>query len=354
MHSMFKIGLRIAFLALLLIIAWDVRGFQPATVDQSLIVINAQVAGNGGGQDSAVLYYRTHDGTAVGGAPSCSQLGTGWEQFGPIGYGPHYLGIVGYDWTNFGSGGVGGGWGDYLQWIGSVWVMPQGGCFTGDTLISLADGSMKAIRDVAVGEEVLSYDANGKITQAPVTETFVRDVATILHLEAGDRSVTTTDEHPFFNGTEYVEAGQLKAGDTVYLGSVDGLFPVKLTKVWHEWKHEQVYNLTVDDTHTYIAGGFAVHNKQAKHPPQPPPQPLGGERDLGSDPGDNEDLSHTQDYVAFTSDSLCALDQLMVIPFFGVYQNATTSNETFIYSDACSKDSTTNLIDCNRCIICVK
>lgn len=58
----------------------------------------------GGGGDSLILYYRTDSGNPTP-APSCptdySELFTG--------YGPHYLGVLNYDWYSSGSGGSGGG-----------------------------------------------------------------------------------------------------------------------------------------------------------------------------------------------------------------------------------------------------
>jgi len=92
--------------------------------------VSAQGGGGGGG--SVVLYYKTVDGIVAGGAPTCP---TDWtEEYS--GYGPHYLGLLAYDWFNGGSGGTGGGFSD-----------------EGNPDAPPAPGSSYVMRSVAIGSD---------------------------------------------------------------------------------------------------------------------------------------------------------------------------------------------------------
>jgi hypothetical protein len=141
--------------------------------------------------------------------------------------------------------------------------------FRRDTEVLMADGSRKAIADVKVGDRVVATD--------PVTgESAVRTV-TVLHRHTdtdlaevtvidadGDVSVIhTTQHHPFWNLTDqaWEDAGQLDGGDRLRSnrGQVVTVVSVR-SFTGSQW----MYDLTVDDLHTYyVAAGdepVLVHN----------------------------------------------------------------------------------------------
>lgn len=141
--------------------------------------------------------------------------------------------------------------------------------FRRDTEVLMADGSRKAISEVEVGDRVLATD--------PVTgESAVRTV-TVLHRHTdtdlaevtvvdadGDVSVLhTTQHHPFWNLTDqaWEDAGQLGRGDR--LRSNAGQL-VTVVSVRSFTGVQWMYDLTVDDLHTYyVAAGdepVLVHN----------------------------------------------------------------------------------------------
>lgn len=68
----------------------------------------AQTASFGGGEEPMVIYFKEIDGAGVGNT-SCP---AGWSE-ALYGYGPHYLGLVNYDWKyeTTGGGGFNGGGG---------------------------------------------------------------------------------------------------------------------------------------------------------------------------------------------------------------------------------------------------
>ena len=84
-----------------------------------------------------------------------------------------------------------------------------------------------------------------------VLRTFAR-TSTVLYLTVGNREVGTTHEHPFFvRGRGWVNANQLRVGDELRL-----LEPgwVRVEGIREDDSVVSVYNLEVEDDHTYFVG----------------------------------------------------------------------------------------------------
>jgi replicative DNA helicase Mcm len=210
------------------------------------------------------------------------------------------------------------------QGIAAVDELDKMRCVTGDTLVHLADGSIRRIeevaRDAAETETVEELDNgrtirdvdvdawtmtdDGRIVSRPVTAVHEYEAPTDLtavRLETGER-LTATDDHPFFvfEDGERVEraASDLSSGDWVYVpravpqsaadggvsafdaeANTDGVTTdeppsadddgedVALRRVAsiqpvvaHD--HDHVYDLTVDGTHNFVANGMVVHNSE--------------------------------------------------------------------------------------------
>lgn len=165
-------------------------------------------------------------------------------------------------------------------------------CFTADTLVTMADGSRRPIARVRVGDRVLGKDGTAN------------RVAAIDMPELGDRRLYAlndgdpfiTHEHPLLtergwaainpaatadeNPALPVEA--LMVGDTLYqlaaaripvmaTGSADTaeieLSTQRLTSMapHHADPATQLYNLLLEEDHTYFANGYLVHNKTSTH-----------------------------------------------------------------------------------------
>ena len=150
-------------------------------------------------------------------------------------------------------------------------------CFTGDTLVATENGQ-KRIDEIEVGEKVWSYDIfTGETELKEVVTVFVHECDEILHLHTSNDDIDTTTNHPFYViGKGWVAAGDLTAGDEIYL--IDGLTAF-ITGAELEKLEEpiRVYNIEVLDNHTYFVGDKAVlvHND------------YGGNNNNGSNGGSN-------------------------------------------------------------------
>ena len=142
-----------------------------------------------------------------------------------------------------------------------------GCCFVSGTKISLANGDVKDIEDIVVGDEVIGWKtgerSNSVVVSLKPTILANRKLHTI-----NDLKTQFTDEHPFLTqggwksikpdeGTEY---GILKVGDKInYCG--EWVEIQTLNELEGEGYHQSVYNFTVKDINSYIADGIIVHNK---------------------------------------------------------------------------------------------
>ena len=150
-----------------------------------------------------------------------------------------------------------------------------GGCFLADTNISLADGSTIPIQNVQIGQKVKAYNpGNGQIEVGTVSETFVRQSERYLLV---NNSLKVTPNHPMLvvkqsssavkpvslspylaSDLQWVQMENLKVGDLL-VASDGSHVPIKSIEAFDE--PVEVYNFTVLPQHTYVAGGFVVHNR---------------------------------------------------------------------------------------------
>ena len=151
-------------------------------------------------------------------------------------------------------------------------------CFPAGTQITLDGGLTKNIEDIQVGDKVLTHTGSLK----PVTELIVtpnnKEPMYVLK-PANSQAVTLTANHPvlvyskkpddniksvFDNGLpspkhKWVRADQIRPKqDYVLLTNEDTWVPV--LEVTQTDDVDTVYNLEVEDDHSYTAEGLAVHN----------------------------------------------------------------------------------------------
>jgi RHS repeat-associated protein len=142
--------------------------------------------------------------------------------------------------------------------------------FAEGTLVLMADGTYKPIEDIKVGDKVLATDPEtGERGARPVTALIngsgEKDLVDITVESATGKpgTFTATTGHPLWLPEEgvWADAGTLKTGQWVQTQAGG---KVKITKVRHHTAAASVYNLTVDDLHTYyvLAGQtpVLVHN----------------------------------------------------------------------------------------------
>jgi RHS repeat-associated protein len=133
--------------------------------------------------------------------------------------------------------------------------------FSGKTVVLMADGTMKPIRRIKVGDKVIATDpATGERSARAVTHVWIHQDA-FATLELGGEDLTTTEDHPFWNATDgdWQRADALDTGDSVL--TADGRL-VRVGAFEHEKQRGTAYNLTIEGVHTYHVGAAAllVHN----------------------------------------------------------------------------------------------
>nr|WSS66327.1 polymorphic toxin-type HINT domain-containing protein [Streptomyces sp. NBC_01177] len=145
--------------------------------------------------------------------------------------------------------------------------------FTADTLVLMADGTHKPIKEIKVGDKVLATDPEtgetGPRTVTALIEGSGEKELVDLSIETKNTNnkksgtISATDGHPFWvpDLRRWVDAGDLKPSQLLQTST--GTW-VQITAVHAHHETTTVYNLTVDDLHTYfvVAGGSTalVHN----------------------------------------------------------------------------------------------
>jgi Protein of unknown function (DUF1557). len=139
-----------------------------------------------------------------------------------------------------------------------------GACsFEGSTVVLMADGSQKPIKDIEVGDEVVASDPEtGEQAAKPVTHVFVHQ-DTVTDLVMDDGSVLgTTEDHPFWSVTDgrFERADELSAGEKVL--TADGRVLTVRGLRSGTSRSALAYNLEVEGIHTYHVGDddVLVHN----------------------------------------------------------------------------------------------
>lgn len=131
-----------------------------------------------------------------------------------------------------------------------------GGCFTGDTLIAMADGSQKAISQVHTGDRIRTFSSltTKAQTDAAVVGTHAVAVDGYLILNT---SLHLTPEHKLLINGQWKTAAEAVVGDTLLTQAGES---VPITSI--EWIRSKttVYNLSIEKFHTFFAGGIFVHN----------------------------------------------------------------------------------------------
>jgi replicative DNA helicase len=151
-------------------------------------------------------------------------------------------------------------------------------CVTGDTLVRLADGREVPIR-MLVGQspEVLSMDEQGRIVAARSDLVWSVGRRRVLRITLSNgQSIRATPEHRLFGARGWVRAGKLTRGwrlATVAharMRMASGMSGIsEPAVVWErvvaieEAGHEEVFDLTVPATSSWIASGIVSHNSGA-------------------------------------------------------------------------------------------
>ena len=194
-----------------------------------------------------------------------------------------------------------------------------GGCFAAGTKIYMADGTYKNIEDIQVDDLVIAYnDKTQKYENKKVIKTFIHfDVKKLVLIKFSNGiELKVTPGHPILTTEGWksldienslyehgVEATLLNVNDEIlnYFGDTF----VKEIKYMPELNYI-VYNLEVDECHTFLASGIVVHNRKVV-------MDTGGYTgDWGSDEG-RVAILHEKQLVLNKEDTKNFLDGVMVL-----------------------------------------
>lgn len=170
---------------------------------------------------------------------------------------------------------------------GKTWILNQkqrGSCFKPGTLIRMADGTERPIEKVQLHDYVVTAEGHARqvlkvMVRPSVEPMFVaniqhRDMKGVAQTGFGSTSemLQATAEHPILTARGYVPISELVKGDTLArpkftIGSTtqkaDSYAWPTVAEITKRQYAGYVYNLEVEDDHSYIADGTGVHNCNA-------------------------------------------------------------------------------------------
>ena len=146
-----------------------------------------------------------------------------------------------------------------------------GGCFVGESFLTMASGQKKMIKLVKEEEEILSYDTKKcKMERKNIKSIVVSQTDTLckLTLENGE-TFHCTPNHSFYVPNEnswkamspHIDShdGKLQIGDLL-LNDENRLIPITKAEIIYSKEPINVYDLSIPGTHTFFISGVLVHN----------------------------------------------------------------------------------------------
>ena len=134
------------------------------------------------------------------------------------------------------------------------------GCFLPDSKVILSNGNKTSIKDIEKGCKVLSHDNSTN----EVIEKFIYDIEEkiiVIEMEDG-RKIKCTNDHRILiqnkKTKKWLLAKELKEND--FLVDVKNKTTSRIKNVKQKSYKGKVYDLCIDDKHTYNIEGLAVHN----------------------------------------------------------------------------------------------
>ena len=132
-----------------------------------------------------------------------------------------------------------------------------GGCFTGDTPVSIPGGS-KSIQEINVGDIVCSFDDKGTIYHAKVLKVHEHENEPVVKYTIwGGKTLDATPNHWVLNQFNAFVGIDTLGTDDCLVDEFGHLRPIIERKAIGT---HTVYNLTVEGHHTFIANTIRVHN----------------------------------------------------------------------------------------------
>ena len=144
-------------------------------------------------------------------------------------------------------------------------------CFKAGTLITTPDG-FKPIEEIEIGNEVITGSGNIKKVEK-INTRYTNDTVEIK--ATGCQPIYSTSEHPFLvrknsnsetTAAQWIKAKDICINDKLALYGTDTDWQIEwvdVESIDSSIEGYEVYNMSVEDDHTYIANGVIVHNCSA-------------------------------------------------------------------------------------------
>lgn len=138
------------------------------------------------------------------------------------------------------------------------------GCFPAGTLVLTPDGE-RLIETIAAGEPITTFAADGTMTTLLVSKVFVTDNR-IWRIVASDGTLFTTKTQPLClaDGTTR-QTEELSPGDRILRQDDGELHETEVRSLDATTRTEKVYNLILDNSEMFSAGGFIARSKPPAH-----------------------------------------------------------------------------------------
>ena len=120
---------------------------------------------------------------------------------------------------------------------------------------------LKAIEEIQVGDQVLSYNDNLEIFEyKDVIEVYNNETTELCHIHTETEEIVCTPNHSILTVEGWKLANELTTKDNIKTSN--GYVQVKSIEIEHLKEELHVYNLNVLGYHTYVVdnGLFVVHN----------------------------------------------------------------------------------------------
>lgn len=157
---------------------------------------------------------------------------------------------------------------EIVRWAPTVqqWITDE--CFVAGTLVDTPSGQCP-IEALIVGDEVIAFDErDGLFHTRKIVRTFRNYMhAAMIRLRIDERVIECTGLHPFWTQRGWIFAKDLTCDDRLYvhgmwirLDSVEIFQPNDNGKSGRGDAGRYVYNIEVEELHTYVANGVVTHN----------------------------------------------------------------------------------------------
>lgn len=136
-------------------------------------------------------------------------------------------------------------------------------CFAAGTTVSMADGSVKKIADVKVGDEVVSFDVNAKdaiLSTAKVERVQLTDSQDIYKINGGWLEANAHHALQLEDGS-WKTVSDLSLGDKILMDSGE---TTTVSELSFSGRTELTYNLQLEDGQGFIAAGARVQGASAE------------------------------------------------------------------------------------------